>query len=348
MSKYLCIDDGPDEGTQVDCDEVFQELLKDCVGKNRLSLIILPVTLEWKKVVPDSSSSRSALGQFSSSTSGSSASSSSSQPNSPGYVPPLQSFGNPSSCLTERWSPLPMRDISLALDPVLKLLGEPSNKQPRNIFKLKQDAIKTAFKSITQHILLSVKYYRRCVAVHYAKSIFNFQVGLYKPIFAQSVNREVIGDGFDDFVLKVYNAISYGNSVDYGCVGYNPPSPVGETPEAQEDKRRPLLELAEDNSAEVNKLLRLTYASQRSEIIACKPLKKISTDFFPRWPHFKVAINLLQHAKVLMGKDILAIFSEQLNQKGKENFNVMEAIAAVEGTCNQTAKVKRADPARNF
>ncbi|KAK3923480.1 Mid1-interacting protein 1 [Frankliniella fusca] len=291
----LCIDDGPDEGTQVDCDEVFQELLKDCVGKNRLSLIILPVTLEWKKVVPDSSSSGSALGQFSSSTSGlsasssssqfssstsgSSASSSSSQPNSPGSVSPLQSFGNPSSCLTEGWSPLPMRDISLALDPVLKLLG-----------------------------------------------------GLYKPIFAQSVNREVIGDGFVDFVLKVYNAISYGkppelkkrrgkrsrpvvcsdqesdtddpyvlvnscrNRVDYGCVAYNPPSPAGETPETQEDKRRLLLELAEDNSAEVNKLLRLTSASQRSEIIACKPLKKIATDFFLRWPHFKVAINLLQHA----------------------------------------------------
>lgn len=177
-------------------------------------------------------------------------------------------------------------------------------------------------------------------------TVFHFYNGLYKPIFKQSINGEVCGDGFDDFVLKVYNALSYAkpsdlkkkrgkrsravvpeessdvddpdvianpcrHSLDYGCVAYNPPLPADESPESQEDKRRILSNLIDENSAEVIKLLRLTYSTQRGEIIACKPLKIIITDFFPRWPHFKCVINLLQHVKTLMGKDIFSIFTEE-------------------------------------
>ncbi|KAK3911165.1 Membrane-spanning 4-domains subfamily A member 14 [Frankliniella fusca] len=371
--KACLDDDGPDGGADVDCDELFQELLQDATNqKKRLSLVVLPVLSTWTGFQLEQSSPKSSPGSSLSLFSLISPI----QCSSPSTVSPQQPLGTSSHCLMDGWTPLPMREICLALDPVVKLLEEPVDKQPRNLFKLKQEAVKVAYKNITSHILLSVKDYRRCVAVHYAKSVFYFNNGVYRPVFQQSINGVTCGDGLDDFALKVYNAVSYGkpsdskkrrakrvradsnsdvdnpdeivvsscrNSVDYGCVAFNPPLCGNETPEGQEEKRCSLLTLTEDHSAEVLKLLKLTYPTQRSDIIACKPLQRIVTELFPRWPHFKYAINLLMHAKFLLGKDVLSVFSDQLSQKGKQICNFMEALALAECSSKQPAKLKRAN-----
>ncbi|XP_034238297.1 uncharacterized protein LOC117643481 [Thrips palmi] len=352
----VCLEDGCDAGAEIDCEEIFQELLTDAAAKGkRLSICVLPATDVWRSPGSSSSGSDSTSSGSENSDSGSSGLSGSS-----GSISPMV--------------PLPMQEINLVMEPVMSELEKPPSEQSPTIQKLKYDAIRATCKIVASHILLRVKDYQRSVAVHYAKSVFFYKNKLYKKVLEQTINNIPCGDGLDDFTLKIYNAVTYGkpseckkrrgkrvrvvesdneeaeddpmplpsgnrNGYDYGCVAYNPPLSESENFETQEEKRKLLISL-NIGDAEVKDLFSETYPSQRAEIVACKPFHKL-IDFFPRWPLFLEGVYLINHAGILLGKDLLDIWSRQLSERAGPMTKYFEALSLSDKNLSQVAKARR-------
>ncbi|XP_034230409.1 uncharacterized protein LOC117639104 [Thrips palmi] len=110
---------------------------------------------------------------------------------------------------------------------------------------------------------------------------------------------------------------------DYGCVMYNPPLPSSESTTTQEEKRVLLLTLESD--ASISDLMKRTYATQRVDVINCRPISKLR-DVLVKWPHLKHPKFMFQHASTLLDKDVINVWTTELSNKSSDIFQFLNTL----------------------
>lgn len=128
--------------------------------------------------------------------------------------------------------------------------------------------------------------------------------------------------GLDQEEVRISCRQQENKADEYGCVAYQVPYPDGESKESQESKRMQLLTLSEEN--EIDKLMEITYPSQRTDII---DRTANLADVISNWPHLLKPRYLFQHADTLFGRKMKDTCNERISSKGFKLFSIMELEA---------------------
>lgn len=112
----------------------------------------------------------------------------------------------------------------------------------------------------------------------------------------------------------------YGTVKDeFGCVGYEPSLPEGETAESQEEAKKELLRDFQDKNLDEKKRTKLmndTYATQRVIINHRKTENLSVSDIVSsHWPHLSNLKYFFAHASILIGKEVLEEWQKNLEER---------------------------------
>ncbi|XP_034238080.1 uncharacterized protein LOC117643343 [Thrips palmi] len=349
MQYKVCVDSsGAAAGSEIDEDDLLLELSSFYSKSNaHLEVVMLPSHKDWS---PPESVEGLSRRSNSDSSCNSNSDSDSSGDGPCADILEVSLVVPPSPCVTKPSShpSIPITPFNEIFEPVLEAMRR--QPPPCDLVRRRKAALMAAQKEVASHILKKVKDFRKEVCERYATAVFSSQNGKFKPVFEKRVNDHFCSDGLADFICHIYNAVNYSKgsentsrrgqrrkvaalqeevdnpdemepqakarSIDdcsYGCENFNPPLPSDETLETQEQKREHLAQSKDLSSAYAVSLFQKTYSSQRSEIVGCKTLPKL-TDVFVRWPCLKSANLLIHHASILFNKDVKNLWAMQLDK----------------------------------
>lgn len=132
----------------------------------------------------------------------------------------------------------------------------------------------------------------------------------------------------------------------YGCVAYEPPLPENETAESQSKKKMKLLKDFKGRfltEKEVAALMEETYSSQRVALNTQEKqgltLKMVLDE---HWPYLKTQNALYNHASILIGHDVVAVWKINLEKKGSSILSYFELeIKSKKGKSNCPTYITR-------
>ncbi|KAK3911454.1 Cell death activator CIDE-3 [Frankliniella fusca] len=254
-------------------------------------------------------------------------------------------------------------DVCDYLDDVLEKMN--SDKPPMNILALKKGAVKKACHSVGRHMIKNLKDYRKETARAFSKQIIDYDGGRYAKIFHVSIGSNISDPGYKAFAQRIYGYVNHNKGPEntsrrgsrssssssrseededdvgllpphpskqdvYGCVAYDVPLPFGETEASQEDRRLQAMQLENAECAEASTLMAATYSTQRSDINRAKPLKIHLPSVFTNWPLLFKKIHFINHAQTLLGKNVQAVFTNNLGTHWKTIFDFIQLYSEEE------------------
>lgn len=257
----------------------------------------------------------------------------------------------------------PMSDVSDYLDEILEMME--SETPPKNLLALKKRAVKEVCHAAGRYILKKLRDYRKGTARNLAKYIIDYDNSRYKKIFQIVVGTTISDPGYNAFGQSIYAFVNHNKGPEhksprgsrssrteeeeddfgllpphpskqdlYGCVAYEVPLPFGETAATQEVKRLDAISLSPLNplGQEADTLMAATYATQRVDINRSKPLKTHLPGLLENWPLLAQKSHFLSHAKTLLGKDVQAVFTNNVSQQWKTVFDFFKLSCIAESS----------------
>ncbi|KAK3929718.1 Cell death activator CIDE-A [Frankliniella fusca] len=350
------------DGTIIDDEEVFQMLAQEARdAKGTLEVMMLTEYSAWTDASLDISpySPNQSISRSSSELSSRDGTESMG-----GSITSSNETDSIDSPAARRRPTFDMSDVCAYLDDALEKLN--SEHPPRNMLAVIKRAVREACHSIGRHMLRKLRDYRKETARALAKTVIDFDGGRYAKLFQVMIGNSVSDPGYKSFTQCIYayvnnnkgpentgrrrNRSSSSTNEDneefedefgllpppaskqdlYGCVAYDVPLPFGETSSTQEEKRLKIIELANPKSPEAETLMTSTCASQRIDINRGKPLKNHLPTIIRSWPLLLEKNHFIRHAQTLIGKDVEAVFTNNVSKHWKTIFDFIHQFSNAE------------------
>lgn len=255
----------------------------------------------------------------------------------------------------------PITDVCEFLDEALERLN--SNIPIKNMFAIKKRAVREACHAVGRHMLKKLKDYRKVTARALAQQIIDYDGGRYSKLFQVVIGSAVSDPGYKSFTQCIYGYVKHNKGPEnktrrgsrsssrseeeedgdfgllppspskqdlYGCVAYEVPLPFGETTSSQEEKRLQAVELENREDVEADTLMAATYATQRLDINRGKPLKVYLPTVIRGWPLLLRKTHFIRHAQTLLGKDVEAVFNNNVGNHWKTIFDFIHQYSETE------------------